>query len=229
MAIIFSYRIIAIYTKFMTPPGVLMRKIITFIIPFMIFLLSNCNYESGSNNAAVKYLISTAIDDGDHSPLPDDFATLFERELGSYDFMALMPNPLGSSNGVTFTVTGVTHALTTVTLDAGTVVIHMTMLTPNLVISMHAGGNLWGFIPINAGGSFTASSVVAIAEFHITVVSNDLWMYVDPSTVSVTINDPAVTFDNSVLDFLNGWISDLLVHSLTDGMEADLGNLNFQI
>jgi hypothetical protein len=163
------------------------------------------------------YLSREVIDDGDRRDPPDDLGTVFDRILDSYDLNALIPENLGSVAGLTITKTGVTHDNPSVSLLPQDGFLRLQLVIPNVRIGLRAQGLLF----INTTGSVTSPQIVVTANVQLRPQGRRLGVVLDANAVTVDIQSPNFSFDSFVLNLLVGWLVDIFVPGIVDGLEAD--------
>ncbi len=182
---------------------------------------------------AAIWLSQEVLDDGDHTPPPDDFATIFEMVLGNLDLSSLIDpsTPIASSSGYDIYLTGLTQGATTVSLTAidGGLRMNATIndVVGDLTFDCTCSGLLCGCW--YAGGDSTGG--VSIDSLDVTAdillsVNPDHTLNVNVTSATTTINGMDIWSDNGWTNFLISvvevFIRDSLVSSFEDEINSQL-------
>ena len=159
---------------------------------------------------AAIWLAQEVLDDGDHTPPPDDFATIFEMVLGNLDLGSMFDSstPITSSAGYDIYLTGLTQGGTAVSLTAIDGGLRMNATISNVVGDLTfdctcsgLGCGCWW-----AGGD--SDGGVSIDSLDVTA---DILLSVNPDhTLNVNITSATTTINGLNIWSNNGWTNFLI-------------------
>jgi hypothetical protein len=171
------------------------------------------------------YLGPAVLDDGNHAPNDvDDFATIFEFVMASFNLNDLLPNPLLNNGDYKVTVENISFQPAQVQLIPITGGMQMHISIDNFHADIDADGKCF-FCP-SADGTIDIDRMIIIAPVKIKTVNG---------AIDVQLQDPDVTLVNpdvdingilgSILDFIVDLVIDGLAPSLEEKFEEELGTL----
>lgn len=172
------------------------------------------------------YLSQEVLDDGEHSLPADDFATIFELVMQSFDILALVGTP--DRNGEIYLTTvalydlylrGITYDDPRVSLTSQPDNLHIDVVIDNFVARMVAKGLIF-----NYPGRLTADYIDIDADVRLEVVDNDIHVVVVPGSVQVDFVNAEFRFDNGFIQAVLGWIVNSFVPGLVSDIEADFSD-----
>ena len=166
------------------------------------------------------WLSQEVIDDGDHSLPPDDLATIFEAILDDFDLNAIAGGKLTTIDlGVAdydIYLNNLTDTGRSVSLQAQTGLLKLTATISGVVGAVSATTPAW-WAP-NFDGTINISSIVVQGDVKLTVVNHQL--VASAENINVTINGLSFAFNNSIADFLLGWLTDFILGAFVEDLES---------
>ena len=168
------------------------------------------------------YLSQEVLDDGEHSLPADDFATIFELILESFDIFALVGTP--NNNGEIFLsrvsfydiyLRGITNDRPRVTLTTQPDNLHLHVVIDNFDADVVAKGLIFDY-----PGHLTADRIDIDADVQLEVVDHDIAVVVVPGSVVVNFVNVEFRFNNGLIQAVLGW----LVNSFVPGLVTDIEN-----
>ena len=130
--------------------------------------------KSGMVDAGMGYWLSKqVIDDGDHTPPPNDLATVFELVMQSFDIGGLIPDPAYQGSGVTMTISNLTHGKATTGLTPVAGGLKMVATIPNVAADVVAKYKPFKWFPaITLNGKLIITAIVITADVSFQVVNH---------------------------------------------------------
>ena len=165
------------------------------------------------------WMAQETIDDGDHSLPPNDLATIFELVLAGYPLDGLVSGKVASTSigwaDYDIYISNFKAGPRSVSLDAQTGKLKMTATLSDLDADVDLETDDWA---PNIGGSVDISEVIVTGDVSLNVANNGLEASLD--NIDVTINEPDFDFDSGAVNFLLGWLADILVDDLKGELEG---------
>ncbi len=157
------------------------------------------------------FLDREVLDDGDRTLPANDFATIFDIILDTFDIGSFIPDPAGTFAGLTIRVTSFDHGDPQVSLIPEEGVLHLRIFIPDIRAGMRAG---------SFNGSLEADSLVIDADVALDVQDRQLVVLIEDEGVQVAINNARFRFTSFILQLLIGWLVDAFLPSLINDLEA---------
>lgn len=191
------------------------------------FYFSSVYYPASATDAEASLVAQGArtflgrdfIDDGDHSPPPDDLATLIEMMLTSLDIGALLPNPVAEAGPYKVLLSNLGFGKPTTNLHLFDGGINVYIQIPDFRIDVTAEGTcnfIIDWCP-DVSGRVSSSNIIAVTDVLIWMDGNGQ-IQVKTQEVQVALQGLDVDIDGLIGDLL-GWLIDLLVDTFTNAIE----------
>jgi hypothetical protein len=157
------------------------------------------------------WLDQEVIDDGSRAQPPDDFATIFEMVMASFEFGDLVPSPVLEKYGYSIYLNNLTHEKPKVSLAPVSGGLQMTATISNVTADVEAIGK---WLP-DFSGDLSISAITIAATISLSVANHEVVAEVTSTDVTLTGTDLTI---NGVL----GWLFDFLVDWLVDSFVPDI-------
>ncbi|MGB0589552.1 MAG: hypothetical protein ACPGU1_07740 [Myxococcota bacterium] len=163
------------------------------------------------------WMAQSTIDDGDHSLPPNDLATIFELVLAGYPLGGLISGTVATTSigwaDYDVNVSNFSAGPRSVGLETQNGKLKMTAVLEDLYADVKLKTNDWA---PDFPGHVDISKVTVTGDVLVSVVNHQL--VADLSNILVEISGLSFTFDSGAVDFLLGWLADIL----TDGLVSEL-------